>query len=228
MADKCVCILCKVQIDFDERRRHQQECKYAKPQVVVEKFDLDANQLNQSFSSSNSEFDDGSPQKHRGDSSDENRPRKRHKPSKPKKPAELENDLTAEEPILFTGTYQCRLCDYKSTERKGFHDHIKVHRHISTAYQCMECGECFVVKPSLVKHLLHFHNISNSERYFQDNDCFDRGAITELAKVVKAPYLANNVKVNQCKVCLEQFDNAEAHDKHFRIHGMAFLMKNSM
>lgn len=231
--ERCTCILCKKQIDFAERRQHKRDCKYGRPQVFVERLDLEkvearASYFNQSFSSSNSEeSSEGSPQKHRNDLIDDSRPRKRHRPSKPKKP-EMENDLTAEEPILFDGTYQCRLCDYKTTDRTPFHNHIKVHRHISTAYQCMECGECFVVKPSLVKHLLHFHNISNNDQYFTDNDCFDQTAVTELAKVVKAPYLANNVKENQCKVCMEQFDSSEKLDKHFRTHGMAFLMQKSI
>lgn len=231
--ERCVCILCKTQIELNERRRHQTECKYAKPQVLVEKLDIDIDrdELNQtrSFSSSNSDMDgshEGSPQK-RGESSDENRPKKRYRPNKVKKP-DPENDLIADEPIPFDGVYQCRLCHHRNPDRDSFHQHIKNHRHISTAYQCMECGECFVVKPSLIKHLMHFHNISDSDQYFLINDCFDRSAVNELAKVVKNPYLANNVKENQCKVCLEQFTNSEAHDKHFRIHGMAFLLKNSV
>ncbi|XP_066260575.1 zinc finger protein 532-like [Euwallacea similis] len=229
LPDKCVCILCKAQIDFNERRRHQIECKYAKPQVYVEKLDInpDSEVLNRSLSSS--DLDENSPQKNRSDSSDENRPRKRHKPSSRPRKSELEEpDLTAEEAIPFDGTYQCRLCNYKELEREAFHKHVKTHRHISTAYQCMECGECFVVKPSLVKHLLHYHNISDAKEYFMVNDCFDKSAVNELAKIVKAPYLANNVKENQCKVCLDQFETAELHNKHFRIHGMAFLIKNSI
>ncbi|KAL1490512.1 hypothetical protein ABEB36_013194 [Hypothenemus hampei] len=224
--EKCVCILCKTQIDFNERRRHQLECKYAKPHVFVEKLNLDEVNFNQSFSSSNSEFEssiDGSPHKNLSDSE---RPKKKHKPNKLKKLEE--DDLTAEEPIQFDGTYQCRLCPFKQTERLKFHEHIKGHRHISTAYQCMECGECFVVKPSLIKHLLHYHNITDSDHYFNNNDCFDHGAINELAKVVKAPYMAVNVEENQCRVCMESFDTAQEHDTHFRIHGMAFLMKNSI
>uniref|UniRef100_A0AAR5Q3V0 C2H2-type domain-containing protein n=1 Tax=Dendroctonus ponderosae TaxID=77166 RepID=A0AAR5Q3V0_DENPD len=228
---KCVCILCKSQISVTERRRHQHECKYGKPQVFVEKLDIhkivDIGNSTKKCSSSSGSDMDGSPQKHPASSSDEIRPRKRHKFSSPKKPP-VQNDLIADKPISFDGTYQCRLCEYKNTNRKVFHEHITTHRNISTAYQCMECGECFVVKPSLIKHLVHFHNILNDDKYFQQNDCFDKCAVTELAKVVKAPHLANNVKDNQCQVCMAQFNTEEEHNKHFRSHGMAFLMNKSI
>ncbi|KAF7282632.1 hypothetical protein GWI33_002230 [Rhynchophorus ferrugineus] len=224
---RCSCVLCKQLIDFNDRRSHQKECKYGKPQVLVERLQIDM--LDKSFNSSTSDVEestDGST-KNRRDSSDDNRPKKRQKPIKPKK-SDSVNDLTADEPIFFDGTYSCRVCSYKDSKRELFHDHVKTHRQISTAYQCMECGECFVVKPSLMKHLTHYHNISNCEKYFKENDCFDEGAVKELAKVVKAPYLANNVKENQCRVCMKEFESRELHDKHFRIHGMAFLLTKSV
>lgn len=233
---RCTCILCKKQINMEERRRHQKECKYAKPQVVVEKLQLpveilqkNQNHSSHGFNSSTSDLDgstDGS-YKTRRDSSDDGKSRKRQKVTRPRKP-EVENDLTADEPIIFDGTYTCIACSHQETDRTKFQEHVKSHRTISTAYQCMECGECFVVKPSLVKHLTHYHDVRDCDEYFTKNDCFDKGAVMELAKVVKAPYLANAVKENQCRVCLEQFQSKEMHDKHFRIHGMAFLMTKSL
>ncbi|XP_050293447.1 zinc finger protein 687-like isoform X2 [Anthonomus grandis grandis] len=162
------------------------------------------------------------------DSSDDVRPRKRPRSSGKSKKSDLEEDLTADQPISFDGTYICRICEQKETDRGKFHQHIKTHRQVSTAYQCMECGECFVVRPSLVKHLLHYHNISDFDCYFDQNNCFDQSAVNELAKVMKAPFLANDVKENQCKVCMEQFEDKESLDRHFRVHGMAFLITKSL
>lgn len=142
---------------------------------------------------------------------------------------EVEFDLTAEEPVQFDGTYRCKLCDYEDTNRDRFHGHIKEHRDISTAYQCMECAECFVVKPSLEKHLLHFHNIVDHESYLKENDCFDVDAVKELENVMKlAPGESKEpVKENQCRVCRQEFQDALSLNKHFRIHGMAFLLRNA-
>nr|CAH7723455.1 unnamed protein product [Callosobruchus chinensis] len=95
----------------------------------------------------------------------------------------------------------------------------------------MECGECFVVKPSLMKHLMHFHNISDCEAYVEANDCYDVDAVKELQETVRLGPLASKesdepLKENQCRVCREQFEDSVSLNKHFRIHGMAFLLKN--
>ena len=54
-----------------------------------------------------------------------------------------------------------RTCAVCSTEvdNSNFVEHIKSHRQSSTMYQCMECGECFAVKPSLEKHLKIEHKV---------------------------------------------------------------------
>ncbi|VEN61784.1 unnamed protein product [Callosobruchus maculatus] len=134
--------------------------------------------------------------------------------------------------MKFDGTYYCKLCDFKNEDRAEFHQHIKTHRDVSTAYQCMECGECFVVKPSLMKHLMHFHNISDCEGYLEANDCYDVDAVKELQETVRLGPLASKesdepLKENQCRVCREEFEDSVSLNKHFRIHGMAFLLKNS-
>lgn len=142
---------------------------------------------------------------------------------------EPEVELTVEEPEPFTGTYYCKLCNFTSENRNSFHKHIIIHRDVSTSYQCMECGECFVVKPSLTKHLLFFHQIYDIDTYFEENNCFDEDAITELQEIMRSTPGASKEPVaeNQCKVCLEQLEDETELKKHFRIHGMAFLVENT-
>lgn len=238
------CILCNKQIQLHEKSYHKGLCKYGRPYVVVPRLTKEDIE-NFSFSSSGSDFDLSStptkPSKMKRRSSsdscktDDSAKKKRKRPYNPslnkqkKGDKETELDLTAEEPVQFDGTYRCKLCDYENTNRAQFHGHVKEHRDISTAYQCMECAECFVVKPSLIKHLLHFHNISDHESYLEENDCFDVVAVKELENIMKmAPGESKEpVKENQCKVCRQEFGDTLSLNKHFRIHGMAFLLKNT-
>ncbi|KAJ8953012.1 hypothetical protein NQ318_015374 [Aromia moschata] len=239
-AKRYFCVLCNKQILMHEKSMHMKECKYGKPLVIVPKLSIDDIE-NRSFSSNSSDSlssptkseklrrrksfdsskgDDGMKKKRKRVNINNNKHRRSEK--------ETELDLTADEPMQFDGTYHCRLCNYKSISRSEFHGHIKSHRDISTAYQCMECAECFVVKPSLIKHLVHYHNISDHESYLRENDCYDIEAVKELEDTMKlAPGESKEpVKENQCRVCRQQFSDAVALNKHFRIHGMAFLLRN--
>lgn len=109
----------------------------------------------------------------------------------------------------------CAVCkEYYPTETE-FRQHIQVHRMDENNHQCMECGECFVVRPSLEKHLHAFHKIKDVHKYIEENECStpERPEEAELEPL----------KENQCKVCRDQFDSPHDLNKHFRIHGMAFL-----
>lgn len=90
-----------------------------------------------------------------------------------------------------------------------------------TSYQCMDCGECFIVRPSLIKHLIYYHEITDTEKYFSENSCFDEKAIMK-----NRSRLEVKVDKNQCKVCMRRFSNSTDLDTHFRTHGMAFLMRS--
>lgn len=162
--------------------------------------------------------------------SEDNSPKRKRKnprtsPTKSKKPYRPTDETIG--PIVFDGEYQCRNCDFKNSSRAMFHAHIKTHRNISTAYQCMECGECFVVKPSLKKHLLLFHKIENIDNYIEDNECFDKDAVKELHETMRMTpgETKEPVAENQCKVCRQFFSDQVELSKHFRSHGMAFLLK---
>lgn len=228
------CILCNKHILVDEKISHMKQCKYGRAFVSIARINTEESS-NISHSSSSSEtslISNKSPAKRfRSEVEDQMRKKKKriYIPNYRNRKPEVQLDLTAEEPVPFNGTYSCKLCDYTNTKRKNFHEHIKRHRDISTAYQCMECGECFVVKPSLHKHLLHFHNISDYETYLGNNDCYDIDAVKELEEIMNlAPGESKEpVKENQCRVCLQEFDDSITMNKHYRIHGMAFLLKNS-
>lgn len=110
----------------------------------------------------------------------------------------------------------CAVCKESFSDSGDFRTHISIHRLEENSYQCMECGECFVVRPSLEKHLLAFHKIKNTGKYIAENECCNPKK--ETVECENEP-----VKENQCKVCKDQFDRATDLAKHFRIHGMAFL-----
>ncbi|XP_063909346.1 zinc finger protein 687a-like [Zophobas morio] len=240
---KSPCMLCKEELTTEDKKTHTKVCKYNNPVVTIQTLinepkDSDETSSSEKMSSSNSDAEskpsnlDSSNDSMKTEDTPKNKKRKRSGISsvKNKKPASEEIvDLQADKPVSFDGTYYCKLCDYKSTERAEFHGHIISHRDVSTAYQCMECGECFVVKPSLAKHLAHFHKITDTNTYFDNNDCYDKFAIKELEnnlRLVPGEH-RGPVRENQCTVCLEQFEDALSLNKHFRMHGMAFLLKKN-
>lgn len=131
------------------------------------------------------------------------------------------------ESVSFNKIYSCSLCDYTGEIKNKFHEHIITHRNISTAYQCMECGECFVVKPSLAKHLLHCHHINDIDLYLKENNCYDANAVKELTDHILLGATKTQLKENQCSVCFKQFNHDFELKKHIRVHGRAFLIYNS-
>jgi len=68
----------------------------------------------------------------------------------------------------------------------------------------------FVVKPTLIKHLVCAHEfIRNAQKY--------------LDSIGYGVRLMKPLKVNQCEVCRRQCEDTLDYDKHIRTHGMAFL-----
>lgn len=118
-------------------------------------------------------------------------------------------DLTTP-PRHYDGVYHCKFCTYTHSNKQMFHDHILMHRATETCYQCMECGDCFVVKLSLMRHLMYFHKIVNADEYFEKNQCFVgmEGVVTNK---------------NECSVCFQEFSDQRELNNHFRVHGMAYL-----
>ncbi|KRT78564.1 hypothetical protein AMK59_6687 [Oryctes borbonicus] len=215
------CILCYK--DLIVSHAHLHECRYKYPQVVLmreeERIQNIINMKRETPDPINSRIESYSKKKRRKISIS---------PSFIKHKRSSDVELRLDKPVPFEGTYTCKICNYTDSDRTSFHQHIRDHRNISTAYQCMECGECFVVKPSFHKHLMYYHRISNVDEYVRENECVDQGAISELRKHMRleSGEVNDDVEENQCKVCLKQFEDSLELNKHFRIHGMAFLRNN--
>lgn len=217
-----VCILCNETLRTFSFNKHP--CQFKNPIVSLETIKISSDMI------SNLDYDnvviEQSPPL-----SDDSSKKKRKRfslcfPQKKRNSCEKSLEPPPAEPIHFDGEYKCNYCDFKSEDRKVFHEHIQEHRDISTSYQCMECGECFVVKPSLLKHLQVFHLIEDVESYINDNECFDKEAVRILEEHMHMlPGECKEVGENQCRICRLIFSDNQELSKHFRTHGMAFLMK---
>lgn len=119
----------------------------------------------------------------------------------------------------------CKICNFNCENKQTFEIHITTHRDPCMAYQCLECGQCFVVKPSFSTHLILEHGIADVEEYINKKQCYNEAAL--LKKPSNEEKIDEPVTENQCKICRDQFDNNIDLEKHFRVHGMAFLMKNT-
>lgn len=228
--DECnKCVLCRREL----KRNSAHHCRYAHPIVLLKRFKKNSDgqyvfstenrndQIELYKKKSVEQVESTSPV------IEDNKKKRKRTSSPVKSKKQCAEEIEPIKPMVFNGEYICNICDFTSKERSVFHDHIQKHRDISTVFQCMECGECFVVKPSLIKHLQVFHLIENVDRYFSDNECFDKEAVRELQESMRMiPGESKEpVEENQCKVCREKFSNELELSKHFRVHGMAFLMK---
>lgn len=112
-------------------------------------------------------------------------------------------------PAVNAKKYKCVRCGFESESRDEFHAHIGSHKN--TDIQCLECGECFIVKPTLEKHLIVVHKVKDVHGYFVDN-----GLET-----------VENLEENQCIVCYLKCGTKANYDRHIRTHGMAFVALQS-
>jgi hypothetical protein len=132
--------------------------------------------------------------------------------------------------------YECSKCQYADSSAESFREHIRLHPSDKNAFQCMECGMCFVVKPSFEKHLFISHRIKDAEAYLQNNNCCDSSAKDEEMEDISQYKKSSrpledsspDLVENQCRVCREIFDSAFQLSKHFRTHGMAFLLTKKL
>lgn len=120
-------------------------------------------------------------------------------------------------------TYSCSKCNFCCIDRKEFQSHIAIHRTDNSCFQCMECGMCFIVQPSFEKHLFVSHGIKEVCNYIESNiNCKPFDGENNFADNSSSD---EDLIQNECSVCHEVFDCTEELDKHFRVHGMAFLLK---
>ncbi|XP_031781800.1 uncharacterized protein PF11_0213 [Nasonia vitripennis] len=151
--------------------------------------------------------------------------RKRLSPKKVNEKIWISSDRTSglfvqlESVIDGEGHFKCKKCDERCINMAELRQHISdSHRIAKKNLICLECGENFVVSPSLQMHLKAFHGIEDPVAYMNkyptyapDIDDFEADAKTTAA--------------NQCHVCMAVFKDKLSVDKHLRVHGMAFLSK---
>lgn len=143
----------------------------------------------------------------------------------PKKHAELKdtnapevglcvNEETAEDG---EGNFKCKKCAQRCTDMSDLREHIATDHRLKGRYLiCLECGENFVVVPSLQMHLKAFHGIEDPISYMNQNPSYAPDANTLEVE-------GRTTVANQCYVCMAVFEDKAAVDKHLRVHGMAFL-----
>lgn len=132
-------------------------------------------------------------------------PSKRRKSSTDVEEEQHDKERHREEPQK---THSCAKCPFTTRNTAEFRDHIAEHRpRDADCFQCPECGLCYVVEPSLRKHLRSVHRINEDDK--------KAGAKSHSASVGE----------HQCTVCLAAFDTERELKSHSRTHGMAFLRK---
>ncbi len=66
--------------------------------------------------------------------------------------------------------FNCAKCTFTCESREDFQTHIRKHLNSETgSMQCRECGMCFVVQPSLKRHLFMVHKIRNFKKYQEES-----------------------------------------------------------
>ncbi|KAK3920633.1 Zinc finger protein 592 [Frankliniella fusca] len=139
-----------------------------------------------------------------------------------RKPSFKDRGRTAQ---TMLGRFECYKCLFKSEDPKTFKTHILTHKSNQSDLQCPECGLCFIVRPPLEKHLIVGHGIRSVRKYLVDHGFQESSSDCEEESVVDVETLdTEEVQENQCTVCRQQFENALMLQKHFRVHGGAFLL----
>ncbi|XP_064650092.1 zinc finger protein 687a-like [Lineus longissimus] len=126
--------------------------------------------------------------------------------------------------------YNCAKCKFSSANRKEFQKHIIDHKNSRDGIQCLECGMCFIVEPSLRKHLFIVHKIKDYEKYvselggqiplFTETEMHDVTGFSEVPEKVSLSPESNPL---ECKVCYRVFEEEARLKNHMRTHGMAFI-----
>ncbi|OAD55222.1 hypothetical protein WN48_04979 [Eufriesea mexicana] len=116
------------------------------------------------------------------------------------------------------GNFRCKKCDQRCSNMANLREHIASNHRIKGRYLvCLECGDNFVVAPSLQMHLKAFHGIEDPIIYMSQNTSYAPDNVDDLETGGKS------IEANQCHVCMAVFEDKAAVDKHLRVHGMAFL-----
>ncbi|XP_037292119.2 zinc finger protein 532 isoform X2 [Rhipicephalus microplus] len=155
----------------------------------------------------------GKPSPARSATSDQAKKNKQDTPKKANQQSTNDSEQTTvmQEEKPPNNTKACAKCDFQSSDVSVFREHIKVHRPPNQeTFQCHECGLCYVVEPSLRKHLRGVHSVE------------EKKAADSLAEADPNGAAVSGLR---CSVCLATFDTERELKSHTRSHGMAFLKK---
>jgi zinc finger protein 592 len=127
--------------------------------------------------------------------------------------------------------YNCAKCKFSSDDRQEFQKHITQHKITKDGIQCLECGMCFIVEPSLRKHLYMVHKIKDYKKYVNELGVqIPLSSETELhidvvggSEVPEKFSLSPESNPLECKVCYLVFEEEARLKNHMRTHGMAFI-----
>ncbi|XP_014300208.2 uncharacterized protein LOC103573641 [Microplitis demolitor] len=116
------------------------------------------------------------------------------------------------------GNFKCKKCNCLFKDINVLREHVASNHRIRGHYLvCLECGDNFIVAPSLQMHLKAFHGIADPIKYLAQNTAYAPDVLDEIEEQDKI------TESNQCYVCYAVFESKPAVDKHLRVHGMAFL-----
>ncbi|XP_012535282.2 uncharacterized protein LOC105836060 isoform X2 [Monomorium pharaonis] len=116
------------------------------------------------------------------------------------------------------GNFICKKCGQRCTDMSDLREHIATNHRLKGRYLiCLECGDNFVVVPSLQMHLKAFHGIEDPINYMNENPSYAPNIDGDLQME------GRTTVANQCYVCMAVFEDKATVDKHLRVHGMAFL-----
>uniref|UniRef100_K1R329 C2H2-type domain-containing protein n=1 Tax=Magallana gigas TaxID=29159 RepID=K1R329_MAGGI len=126
--------------------------------------------------------------------------------------------------------FNCAKCRFGCEDRSEFLEHLKVHK-IDNSVQCLECGLCFAIIPSLRKHLFMVHKVKDFEEY-----CQKEGIVVKEEEEIEdeesegTSYTSPAEESDQedrdpleCRVCYRTFEDENKLRAHMRSHGMAFI-----
>ena len=114
----------------------------------------------------------------------------------------------------------CSKCAFSTEDKQEFQTHIEGHKAEKDSLQCPECGMCFVVQPSLKKHLFIVHKIRNTAQYMTDS------GIKAAADKEDFDDTEESCNSLECTVCYRSFETVALMRTHMRSHGMAFIRKS--
>lgn len=142
--------------------------------------------------------------------------------------------------------FRCPLCSYTTNSKEKF-GHHNANKHSAKREQdgfvCSECGQSFVVEPSLKRHLFFAHKIKQKPHTPNKTDegkslptqknpaklKLKAARDRRITLKIKKPAVANRKRSRdkdaelQCCVCKENFESSIKLYSHLRTHGMAFL-----